>query len=180
MRPQLGNRHTDTRQTDMRQRDPQREIQAFIYIYIVGYIRQSRLFLASYNKARGHDETPARQQNHRHEVMRPQVTDLQSQKVIVVQYPEQKRRGSGYLADGYFNIARQITSFIAIHIQSLSLPNTCYKKRKQERQNVLKGQKVRNISTEEGGSQLATSQLGRSLNFVAILSQKSLLTKHMP
>ena len=45
----------------------------------------SRLFLASYNKkARGHDETPARQQSHRHEIMRPKATDLQSQKVIVV------------------------------------------------------------------------------------------------
>ena len=52
--------------------------------YLVGYIGLSRLFLASYNKARDHDETPARQQSHRHEVMRPKLTDLQSQKVIVV------------------------------------------------------------------------------------------------
>ena len=55
-------------------------------LYVVGYteIELSRLYLASYDKARGHDETPARQQSHRHEVMRPKATDLQSQKVIVV------------------------------------------------------------------------------------------------
>ena len=74
----------------MRQRDPLIRL----FIYVVGYteIGLSRLFLASYNKARGHDETPARQQSHRHEVMRPKVTDLQSQKVIVV---VQSRRGRG-------------------------------------------------------------------------------------
>ena len=89
MRPQLGNRPTDTRQTN-RHEAKRPSDQAFIYV--VGYIGLSRLFLASYNKARGHDETPARQQSHRHEVMRPKVTDLQSQKVIVV---VQSRRGRG-------------------------------------------------------------------------------------
>ena len=90
MRPQLGNRPTDTRQTN-RHEAKRPSDQAFIYV--VGYIGLSRLFLASYNKARGHDETPARQQSHRHEVMRPKVTDLQSQKVIVV--VPQSRRGRG-------------------------------------------------------------------------------------
>ena len=64
MRPQLGNRPTDARQTN-RHEAKRPSDQAFIYV--VGYIGLSRLFLASYNKARGHDETPARQQTHRHE-----------------------------------------------------------------------------------------------------------------
>ena len=81
MRPQLVNRPTDTRQTDMRQRDPQ----ASIYVvWLQNRVIYTWLYLASYNKARGHDETPARQQIHRHEVMRPKATDLQSQKLIVV------------------------------------------------------------------------------------------------
>ena len=47
MRPQLGNRPTDTRQTN-RQEAKRPSDQAFIYV--VGYIELSRLFLASYNK----------------------------------------------------------------------------------------------------------------------------------
>ena len=81
VRPQLGNRATGMRQTN---RHEAKRPSDTAFIYVVGYIGLSRLFLVSYNKARGHDETPARQQSYRHEVMRPKVTDLQSQNVIVV------------------------------------------------------------------------------------------------
>ena len=86
---QLGSRPTDTRQTN-RHEAKRPSDQAFIYV--VGYIGLSRLFLVSY-KARGHDETSPRQQSRRHEVMRPKVTDLQSQKVIVVVSRAEKQKG---------------------------------------------------------------------------------------
>ena len=82
MRPQLGNRPTDRRQTN--RHEAKRPSDQAFYLRSWLHIGLSRLFLASYKKARGHDETPARQQSHRHEVMRPKVTGLQSQKVIVV------------------------------------------------------------------------------------------------
>ena len=74
----------------MRQRDPYDQA----FIYVVGCIgRISRLFLPSY-KARGHDETPARQQSYRHgtkrhEGKRPSVIRLlYLQDLHVVDYTE--------------------------------------------------------------------------------------------
>ena len=61
MRPQLGNRATDTRQNRHEAKRP--SVIRLLYLqdlHVVGYteIGLSRLYLASYNKARGHDETP--------------------------------------------------------------------------------------------------------------------------
>ena len=61
--------------------------------------------------------------------MIPKVTDLQSQKVIVV---VSRAEGVGIpsLAGATSSLTQPSEvdlSFIAIHIQSLSLPNTCHK-----------------------------------------------------